>query len=148
MLAHRALTRREVNGRLKAGGVSPEAARETILELVADGYIDERAIAEDAVRLGRSERLVGRFLLRHELTRRGIPEQLVEEVLTRDYPNVSEPDVARKFVERRLRTSSGGSLLRETLLRRVAGALERRGFAGETIGIVMSEVSRTLNAVD
>lgn len=137
MLARRALTRRELTARLKRKGFSAGAVRDAVQEIVAEGYIDEIGIAEDAVRHGRDERLVGRFLIRYELVSRGIREDVVEKILDRDYPAEVEADKARLFAERKVNSLKGLKPDKSAVVRRVAGALERRGFRGDVIGEVI-----------
>ncbi len=138
LLSRRPLTARELNARLRRRGGNPGHVSGIVKELALKGYIDEAAIAEDCVRRGREDRLVGRFLLRFELIRRGLPEELVEKTLDEGYPETEEYPVAKRFAENKLRIM--GELPSDKRYRRIAGALGRRGFTAETVAKVMREI--------
>ena len=138
LLARRALTTRELVKKLILKGIPFEEAKATAIELERQGYIDDRAIIEDFIRRGRETRLVGRFMLRFELQQRGVDQNLVEEQLEKLYPEKDEIAIAREFASRKLKSMSG--LPVEKRLRRLGGALQRRGFSHEHIARVMLEL--------
>lgn len=138
LLARRSLTRHELENALRRRKVAAGLARRLTAECVKAGYLDEKAIAEDHIRRGREYRLVGRFLLKYELTRRGLPETLVETVLNRLYPESAESEVARTFAERKLRSLK--ELPHDRAAARLGGALDRRGFGSAIISGIIHEL--------
>jgi len=129
IIARRALTRKELKERLHRKKASVNQADVIVNEFYRKGYIDEKAIVEDALRLGKESRLVGRFLLRYELTKRGIKPDKIEEALDKDYPESDELEIARQFVDRKLHSYKDLPAVKR--YRRLAGALNRRGFAAD-----------------
>lgn len=137
-LARRGLTKKELADKLLRKKFSDDQVSSTVEELHADGYIDECAIAEDHIRLGKESRLVGRFLLRFELLKRGIDEDQVQIALDKNYPESDEAGIALKFAERKLGTYNGISA--EKRYRRLSAAVGRRGFNSEIIRSVLDEL--------
>jgi regulatory protein len=119
-LRHRDLAARELDERLAARGV-PAASREQAMDtLERTGLVDDGRFAE-----GRAATLAARgsgdALIRHDLERRGIAADIVDEALARLEP---EPERARAIVERR----GPGP--------RTARFLYGKGFAGEVVDAV------------
>ncbi len=135
LLSRRSLTCDELRGNLLKKGFKESEIDELMAELVEDNYIDEQAIVEDHVKRSRDFRLAGRRLIRYELKRRGIDEKLIDDVLNRDYPQDIEYDIAHAFAARKVKTFGAIEPIKKK--RRLAGALSRRGFAGEIIGRII-----------
>ena len=135
LLSRRTLTKRELIDRLTRKGYSSETSKLVTHKLAEKGYINENAIVEDHIRRGREVRLVGRFLLKYELQRRGINQENVMEQLDRLYPECDEIDLALAFIERK--TYSISDLPDDKRFKRLGGALQRRGFSAEVITNVM-----------
>jgi len=135
----RSLTSLELRQKLKKLGAGERIATDLIHRAEQSGLIDERAIAEDHIRRGRESRLVGRFLLRYELAGRGLDKSLIEEVLEEMYPESEELSVTRRFAESKLKYLGG--LPSEVKHRRVAGALDRRGFTAENVATVLRNLN-------
>lgn len=140
MLTRRALTLSELIDKLRRKGIDRNLAEDTAGKCLDLGYIDEESIAEDHIRRGREDKLTGRFLLRHELGKRGINHDLIERVLDRLYPESDEKEIARRFALKRIKGMS--DLPSEKRDRRVGSALYRLGFNAETIAAVMHEISQ------
>ena len=140
MLTRRALTLRELIDRLRRKGIDRNLAEDTAGKYLDSGYIDEESITEDHIRRGREDKFAGRFLLKHELGKRGINLDLIERVLNRLYPESDEKEIALGFALKKIKGMS--DLSSETRDRRIGSALHRRGFNAETIAAVMHEISQ------
>ena len=138
MLARRALTSHELLTRLVRKGGSSEDAIAVVDELKLNGYLNDFEVAQDHIQRGMNSRLTGRFLLRNELRERGVEPDLIERLLDEEYPERCEIEIAQRFRDRKL--SSYGELPLEKIKRRLAGSLNRRGFSGETIGIIIHDL--------
>lgn len=143
MIARRALTRRELIIRLRRKGASENQAESIVDDFVKQGYINDRAIGEDFIRRGREERLVGRMLVKYELSQKGIDRELIERIIDEGYPETSEVDVACKFALRKQKQIR--DVPAEKQLRRLAGSLKRRGFSGYSIETAMREISSDIH---
>ncbi|NQU04877.1 MAG: regulatory protein RecX [Calditrichaeota bacterium] len=140
MITRRPLTVSELIDRLRRKGVTLELAETIVAEFNQKGYIDENAITEDHIRYCKEYKLCGKFMLRHELKRRGLDSQVIEKNLELLYPDSDEIVIARKLVIRKLRALTGLPL--EVRERRLGGALQRRGFPSEIIVTVIREIKQ------
>lgn len=124
-LARRDLTEREVLDRLARLGISQEERADAVVRLRRAGYLDDAKVAAE-----RAARLAGRgqgdAAIRHELTRRGVPEVIVVDAMA-----ALEPEVVRAA---RLVEQLGHGP-------RAARALARKGFAHESIGTVLEAIA-------
>ena len=141
MLSRRALSCKELQQRLKQKGADQNTASEIVQYCLDTGYIDEKGIVEDHIRRGREIKLVGRFLLEYELRERGLGKELIAKGMDELYPDSDEPEIANRFALNKLRTM--GDLHREKRVRRLGGALQRRGFRGDVVAEIMREVGRS-----
>jgi len=121
-LARRAASRKEMAAFLEAKGYGGADLSSVLERLVAEGYLDDRRVAEDWVAARGRSRPRSRLAILQELKNRGIPEPLREEV-TRGW---DDPAQAWAAVEKRLR--AWGHLDRDSIRRRARGLLQRLGF--------------------
>ncbi len=138
MLARRSLTKKELKERLIKKGATAIQAVGIVEDFTRKGYIDEDSIIEDAIRLSRESKLIGRFKLRFELKKRGIGQEIIETRLSLAYPESDEYPVAMKFAERKVSSYSGIS--NEKRYRRLSAALNRRGFQADVIRKTLSDL--------
>lgn len=138
MLSRRALTVRELVERLRKKGAPGKMAEAVAIQFREKGYIDERAIAEDHIRLGMEHKLAGKFLIRYELNKRGVNQQTGEDTLAELYPDEEEIAIARRLARRKLRGME--DLPPEKKERRLAGTLQRKGFPYEIIAAIIHEI--------
>jgi len=118
-----------------ANRFSSEEVEGTIAYLQEMGYLDDLRYARNYVEYRNRHRPTGNFLLRLELSSKGIPEDYIEQAL--NSPEV-EFELARSLAEQRL-----GSLQRADALARcgkVYRLLQRRGFPGAVARKVIGEL--------
>jgi regulatory protein len=106
-----------------------EADMEAALgRLVTEGWVDDRRFAE---RFAESAVASSRYYgprLRQEMRRRGLPPELVSEVLGRVLEDHDEAEEVRAIVERRF-SGFSFSTASDREKRRTVGFLQRRGFS-------------------
>lgn len=106
--------------------------------LVRLGYINDTEFAHQwasgRIRLSG----FGRRRIEQELRYKGIDPEIVRETLRDVFGELSEEDVARREAEKRLKTL--GRFDPEVRRRRLAGFLERKGFASGVIHAVLRTV--------
>ncbi len=141
MLARRALTSHELQVRLEKKGGDSEEIASVIEDLERNGYLDDVEAAQDHIRHGIGNRVVGRFLIRSELLARGIESAIIDQLLNEEYPDEIESEAAQRFSDRKLR--SYGELPLEKKKRRLAGSLERRGFSAGIIGNIIRNLDES-----
>jgi regulatory protein len=131
--ALKALTRRdhseaELRRKLGERGISAEVVEETISRLKESRYLDDRRFAlrwaESAVRNGKGYG----FRIRFELSRRGIADELAEEVTAQLSAEYAETDTIQALLARKFPGFDSDSA-DDRRKRRIIGYLQRRGFS-------------------
>ena len=117
LLARRDLTEMELAERLSRARVAPAARSEAVGRLVRAGAVDDKRLARSRAEV-LAQRGSGDALIRHDLTGRGIAEDLVEAAV-----GALEPEAARA---RRIVDARGASL-------RTTRHLARKGFSEDSI---------------
>ncbi len=124
----------EMKERLERNYTKEEVA-ETVDYLVEIGYLDDLRYARNHVDYRNRNRPTGNYLLRLELGKKGISDQIIDQVI--NAPEI-EYELALTVAEQRL-----GSLERVDALarvRRLYGLLQRRGFPVTTARSVVGEL--------
>ena len=131
MASGRMLSKKEVQRRLTKKGATEEQAADTADWLETLGAVDDEGYAGVIARhYGAMGYGPGR--VRQELHRRGVPRELWDEALTQLPPAA---DAVRKVVAARLR----GRPMTQEDSRKLAAALQRRGFSWHDIRPVLNE---------
>ena len=137
MASSRMLSKKELTERLTKKGASPEDAADTADWLEGLGAVDDAAYAGVIARhYGAMGYGSGR--VRQELHRRGVPRELWEQALAQLPP---PQEAIRKFLCARLR----GRTLTPEDSRRLAAALQRRGFAWQDIRPALNELGQEID---
>jgi regulatory protein len=124
LLAMRAHGTVELARKLRQKGCTAEDVEEALLRLRDSGYLDDDAFAASVVRRRMTQR--GRVLIAAELREKGLSEEVSARALAEVDAEV-ELQAAQEFAER------SGSVEPE----RLAGRLQRRGFAASVIRTVL-----------
>jgi regulatory protein len=126
LLTARPRSRAELADALRMRGI-PEEVGEPVLDRLSEvGLVDDASFAESTVQSGHRHRGLGRRALRAELGRRGVPDEIANQVLEGVRPE-DEEQRARELVRRKLRSSTGRDA--STLARKLGGMLARRGYS-------------------
>ena len=128
LLSGRAYTRREVISKLRDRGFQEKTIDETIQMLERIALIDDTDFARRFVQEKMRIRPMGRTRLRLELKRRGVEEEVAEQILDETLADVDPETVALDLLRSRLRRFQG--IERPKALARMCGFLVRRGFSG------------------
>jgi regulatory protein len=144
LLAVRPRSTVEIRERLRRAGVAAESAGAVVRDLVALGYLDDLEFARAWIRGRLSVRTSGLLRLKAELREKGVATPLIEQAIRDTHGEediaIAEERRARELAERRLRTYA--RLAWDAKVRRLAGLLQRRGFAAATIARVLRTVER------
>jgi regulatory protein len=146
LLAVRSRSTAELRARLRQKRVPDPQIRAVLHDLTAAGYLDDLAFARTWIAGRMASRLLGVRRLRWELREKGVPSSLVDQAMHElaegEGVAAAEERGARALVMRRLLAYRG--LPPDRRARRIAGLLQRRGFAPSTI----SRILRTLGSPD
>lgn len=130
-------TRAELAKTLAQRGVPDDSAQRVLDRFEEVGLVDDPLFAQMWVQSRQPGRLLSRRALRHELYRRGVGAEIIDEALE----EVSDDDerVAALALARRKAASLSG-LPTQVQVRRLAGALARKGYAPGLAHEVVREV--------
>lgn len=120
-------TRAQLDEAMSRRGV-PDDVRVNVLDRFSDvGLIDDSMFAKMWVESRHTGRGLGKKALAHELRRRGVESDVVDEAVS-ELPADREEAMARALVARRLPATRGLDSAART--RRLAGMLARKGYPG------------------
>jgi len=118
--------------------VPDDAAARVLDRLTEVGLLDDEAFAHAWVETRHAGRGLARRALAHELRKRGVEDEVVDEAVEQLEPD-REAETARALVRRRL--PSTRRLEPQVRMRRLAGLLARKGYPG---GLAMRVVREEL----
>jgi regulatory protein len=138
LLTYRPRSRRELGEKLRDKEFPEELIEAVIDHCTRLGYLDDLKFAvqwaSSRVRL----RSFGRRRIERELRDKGVDRDIIHAALQEVYSGSSEEDVARREADKRLRTLARFDP--DVRRRRLAGFLERKGFASDTIRAILVTV--------
>ena len=134
-------TRKQLSDKLAQRGCADDIATRVLGRMTEVGLVDDRSFAEMMVRSRRETKGLAAPALRHELRRKGVSEQIVEDAL-RDVDPDRERAQAQELVDKRLHTMQG--LDRQVQTRRLAGFLARKGYGA---GVAYEVIRDALDAL-
>lgn len=148
VLGARAMASGRLRERLIDKGVERDAAEQAVQRIVDDGYLDDRAVAADAVERLRERKQLGDRAIRQELMKLGVGSDVAEAVL-KDAPAEDPIALAQEAADARAPRLRG--LDRETAERRLLSYLQRRGHSGRIAAVAaaaaLDEVSSARRTV-
>lgn len=130
---------KEVRQRLREKEIPEDVIDETVETFLRVRLLDDRAFAEAWIRDRLRLRPRAASLLRRELRQKGVQQEIIDEVLDHMIPEGDEEHIAQGLAEQYVR--SHPSLEAPVLKRRLAGYLQRKGFA---VSIVIRVVDRIM----
>ncbi len=140
-LARRSHFERELERKLHQRGYDSEEVADTLERLRDQGFVDDRRTAGEFVRSRLRRAPEGRRKLSSELSRRGVPSEIITEVLEEETDD-DDRDLARQAANRWQRTRSrpgrSAELEKAALARHLAG----RGFSKRAVYAVLDEMGR------
>jgi regulatory protein len=123
-IGYRPRTNLEVKKKLEKAGYEAEITASVLSELNEKQYLNDREFARQWVDLRSESKPRGRFLLSIELRTKGIPDDIIESVLS---AIPEEKRLAEEFGEKYMRRLT--DVDQETFIRKMSGALQRKGFS-------------------
>ncbi|QPJ60600.1 MAG: regulatory protein RecX [Candidatus Nitronauta litoralis] len=128
----------EMRAYLAKKDFSVKVIDETVQYLAGLGYLDDARFSMQFSRSRIESRGMGRFRLRYELVNKGVDEHIIDQVLDTLFMEFDEFQLARDCAEKKLPAWEG--LPAQTVKRRLAGFLGRKGFAAETVYRTVKEL--------
>jgi regulatory protein len=128
LLSMRAYTRKEIKDKLIKREFAASAIDATLVALERLALLDDRVFATRFVDEKLRLKPCGRMLLSRDLKRRGVPVEVIDEVMDEAFEAVDTAALAYEVLSGRARRYIG--LERTKAMNRMYGFLARRGFDG------------------
>jgi regulatory protein len=145
-LAYRSQTSRELRDRLQRRGYTSEVIDNVLRDLEAEGYVDDHKFALNWARYRLQNKPIGRRRLGWELQQRGVPLELVEEVVRKVYSEFDEVTLAERAARKRLGSKELPCSPRER--QRYARYLFGLGFDADTVEAALEAIPPSVATVD
>ena len=134
-IGYKSRTTVEVIQRLEKAEFSSEIIADVISELKEKSYLDDHNFARQWVEIRSANKPRSRYLLTLELKKKGVSEGVIEEALN----TIPQDDtLAEEFGKQYLRRLTNED--RENFIKRMSGALQRKGFSHHIAAKVAGEL--------
>ncbi|MGQ9618609.1 MAG: regulatory protein RecX [Candidatus Aminicenantia bacterium] len=125
---------KEIIQRLKREEFSKEEVNSTIEKLKTLGLVDDSKVAREYIN-AKVRKGWGPERIRFELTKRGVPEEIIESSLKEIFSEVDEREMIIKAMEKFLKTRKG-----KNIFARAKRFLFRKGFSHDKILDIIEEM--------
>lgn len=140
-LAYRDRTSAEVREHLTGKGVARAAADAVVGGLVEAKILNDADLCLRLIRYA-MERKKGRQRIARELQQKGLPQDLVRDLLESEYPKEDEIKAAKDQAERSLREKATTGALTKNDLARMSRRLAAQGFSTDIIYRTIGDLTR------
>ena len=114
--------KRLMSRRVEAGEPGEAKIAAVVTRLLDQSYLDDPAFASTYTRLRQENQSFGKRRVQQELTRKGVQGELVASTLESAYAQVSEEDLARRYLARKRIPKPEDEKQTARLIRRLIGA--------------------------
>jgi regulatory protein len=138
---YRMRSEKEIRIKLTEKEFHPDVIDNAIKYLEATGYVNDRAFAEAFLHDALLKKPSGAKLIRRQLRLKGIPADIIDDLLEKRFTAEGELALAREAATKLMRRYRVSAKKEDRLRRqkRLADYLARRGFAWDAISSVMKE---------
>lgn len=140
LLAYRSRSETELKQKLKQSGVNTASANEIIGDLKRLNFVDDEQFARMFVHDLIRRKPSGEFLIRSELQKKGIAEDIINKVIDQEFNEIKQIELAQKgmqqWLSRHPRSGPAGSVERH---KKITKFLYQRGFTWSTIEQVIGD---------
>ncbi|HEX9934319.1 MAG TPA: RecX family transcriptional regulator [bacterium] len=137
LLSHSSRSVAEIRRRLLESDFSERTSDRVIRDFVRVGLLDDKAFALSYAQSRLFQRVMGKRLLKQELLQKGIDEENADTAVAGAYDQVSETDLAKQLVEKKMRQL--GAQDKRKVKHKLSDMLFRRGFDWDVISSVVRE---------
>lgn len=140
MLGRKARTTKEIRDKLRQTGFADDVADDVIARFLDLGYLDDHAYATQYVRTRFRVKGYGPQRLRQELYKRGVPREVIDEVMADETEEFDLVEAARAHAEKRWPSLVAREPDARKRQRKLTDFLVRRGFSFDVIRAVLDEL--------
>lgn len=136
LLSHRQRSQREIEDKMEQKGYDGNVINKTLKWLKEYGLINDEDFAKEFV-ISKSKNY-GSKRIRIELSRKGVEEGIIDDILNREVDCEREYDIALECAKKKIKAYRGEK--RDAVYRKLGSYLQRRGFSYDIICKVLREV--------
>ena len=114
--------KRLMSRRVEAGEAGESKMDAVVARLTDQRYLDDPAFAANYTRLRQENQSFGKRRVQQELTRKGVPSELVTTTLENAYAQTTDEELARRYIARKRISKPNDEKETARLIRRLAGA--------------------------
>jgi regulatory protein len=114
--------KRLMSRRVEPGETGETKVAAVVTRLLDQRYLDDPAFASTYTRLRQENQSFGKRRVQQELTRKGVQGELVARTIESAYAQVSEEELARRYIARKRIAKPEGEKQTARLIRRLVGA--------------------------
>lgn len=138
MISRRPVAIAALRSRLSAKGFADDIVDQVIASFTREGWLDDRALAEELAAQIIRRSPCSREFLRRKLEAKAIGPDIAAHAADAALADVDGIDQANRVAQKAMRSAARLSPARQA--KRVAGALQRRGFDDDTITLVLDRL--------
>lgn len=136
ILARRSLSRKELQTKLAQKGWKRENIDTVLDQLTGMGYLNDQVLSQRLFDYYAESGHYGLKFILHKIRLRGLPNDCLQEQITFWHENDQEYIRAQEYIRRKYHTDQ-----EKPQLAKIARYLSSRGFCGDTIARIISEIS-------
>lgn len=136
LISYRARSVEEISERLSQKRFSESVISGVIEALVRAGLLDDRQFANAYIHTRMAQKPMSKRLLKKELRRKGIKDEIIQEAVENEYGDASEAEVAAQLADRRRKNLPSD---KKKAARRLSDYLRRRGFSWSVVRPIVDE---------
>lgn len=92
----------EVEEKMKKRGYTESVIKEVISKLVGQKYLNDEEYAEVYLRNFKEYQTYGLFMIKKKMKEKKLPDQLVESILTNEFSEDDEYQIAKRYTEKKI----------------------------------------------
>lgn len=135
-LSYRPRSEKEIKDRMTKKEYEDEVINNTLEWLKKYDLVNDRDFVEEYVKSKASK--YGRSRIRLELRRKGLDDNIVDDVLNNEYEHEKEYEIALEQAKRKIKVYKGESP--QAIYRKLGGYLQRRGFSYDIVLKILKEI--------
>ncbi|MFC1513928.1 regulatory protein RecX [candidate division KSB1 bacterium] len=139
LLSYRARSKNELKNRIVQSGLGINTAETVVNDLEKIKLIDDEEFAFSFVRDIINRKPAGEFLVKNELKKKGIKEDIINKVVNKVFSEIDRIELARKGMRQWIARHPKTGLVERR--KKIADFLYRRGFSWSTIEEVVGDDS-------
>lgn len=138
IVSYRAYTKEQIIEKLKNKGFNSSLREQVVKELTKYNYLNDTEFAKAWIKTRMQLKPKGERVLKLELLAKGVPKEIINQVLGEGLKNYDQKQIALDLAQQRLARSHLDCSIKTR--RRIFSFLQRRGFSSEIISKTLRQL--------